>query len=888
MSPGRWLISRLAPRLWRDSLLGDLEEERHRRLERRLSAGVIWWTGAALAGALALRSESLRSIRPPSLKAGARGVLGDVRWSLRSFRAAPGFTAVALLVLTLGLGLTTAIYSVVDAVLLRDLPFEDPDRLVAVGEVSTSRPPTVPASVGSIAAPNYLDFVRHQTVFESIGAAAIASGFVVREGAEPENLMAIRSTASLFQVLRLSPAMGALFTVDDEVDGRDRVALIGDHVWRGRFGADPAIVGRTLTVDAGTFRIIGVLPPGFTYPVQLPKPVDVVAPYVVPARERVRNRTVTGRNYNLRAVARLRDGVTVEQARADITRITAGLARDFPDWFGDQAPAVHLWHDNVVARTRGWMLLLLGAVACVMLIACANVANLLLARGTGRSRDLLVRSALGASRWRLARGLVIDGLVLSGMGLVLSIVAALWGVAILRASMPVGLPRLAGVEVDLRVLAAASLLAVATGLVSSLVPALQLSRPDLAAGLRSGLRAGGDRRRERIRSVLVVVEVALATVLLVGAALFAGSFARTVGVDLGLDPRNVIAAGVNPRVEVISDAGFQAARQRTTQAIDQVLERLRRMPQVSAVAAIAGGSPLSGSWRTNSIAVPGKPEFKADDDQVQIRAVSPGYLDVVRVPLRLGRYISDTDTAGAPLVVVLNEEAMRRFFDGQDPVGTMVRVDDQERLVVGVVGNVRLRGPEVRVSPEAYLPLVQAPSIGGTVLVRTDSNPAALVPAVKAAVLDALPGVPVTPTTLEESLQTMLAPRRFNMLLVGLFGVVGVAIAALGLYGVMAFVVAQRTRELGVRIALGADPRGVLGLVLTRACALLGLGLAAGLGGAWVLAGTVETYLFGVGAREPVVFVAVAGVLTAAGLLAAALPARRAARIDPIVALRAE
>jgi len=888
MTAGRWLVARLVPAEWRESVLGDLEEEQRRRHAQGRRAGSIWFLIAALPIVLALGRSRWRRTERPRLSAPFSGVLLDIRISMRALRSSPGFTLVAVVVLTLGLGITTAIFSVVDAVLLRRLPFEDADTLVAVGEISTTRPVSAPAYVGSVAAPNYQDWLRQQTVFESMGAAVIARGFVVRDGAEPEDLNAIRATASLFDVLRIRPALGGLFTAAEEVSGRDAVVLIGHHLWERRFAADPGIVGKTLTVDSGTFRIIGVLPPGFTYPAQLTRPIDVVAPYVVPERERVRNRNVTGRNYTLRAVARLKPGVSVEQARAEIARITAGLAREFPDWFEDQASAVYAWHDTVVGRSRGWMQLLLGAIGCILLIACANIANLMLARGTGRSRELFVRAALGASRWRLARSIVVESLLLTGLGLVAAVLAASWGVGVLRASMPGNIPRLATVNLDLRVLLVAAAAAIVTGLICGLAPALQLSRPDVARELRDGARAGHSRRRERLRSALVVVEVALATLLLVGAGLFTDSFRRLVSMELGLDPRHVVTASINPRLAAVSDAAFDAARRETTIVVDRLLEEWRARPEVEAVAAVSGGSPLSGNWRTNSITVPAKPEFTAEIDQVQIRQVTPGYLDVVRVPLRRGRYIRADDTAGAPLVVVVNEEVVRRFFDGRDPVGTFVRIDDADRTIVGVVGNVRLRGPEVAVSPEAYLPMAQFPSIGGTLLVRAKEDVSGVEAMLRASVLRALPGVPVVSTTLEQSLRTMTASRRFNMLLVGLVGVVAVLIAVIGIYGVMAYAVLQRTREIGVRMALGAKPLGVVALVLGRASWLMAIGLACGLAGAWALAGSVEAFLFGVTARDPSVFGAVSVALFAAGLVAAAVPARRAARVDPIRALRAE
>jgi putative ABC transport system permease protein len=882
MRVARWLLRTFAPEVWRESLIGDLEEQTARAKQSGRGGGAWWCLSVAIVMLIAVRRPRARVSDAGALFG---GVALDVRLALRSFRSTPGFTLVALVVLTLGIGASTAIFSVVDAVLLRSLPFEDSDRLMAVGENSTTRPETLPASVGSVAAVNYREWLERQTVFESMGAAAVVRGFTVRDGDEPADLSAIRATASLFDVLRIRPRMGQLFTADQEVDGRDRVLLIGEHVWRRRFNADPDIVGKTMTFDSGVWQIIGVLPSDFTFPVQMQRPTDVVAPYVVPERERIRDRA---RNYSLRVVARLKDQTTVEQARAEMARITAGLAADHPDWFADQTWALFPLHESVVARTRGWMLMLLGSVGCVLLIACANVANLMLARATSRSRELLVRAALGASRWRLARGLLVESVLLSLAGLAGALLLANWGVTVLRAAMPATLPRIDAVGLDLRVLVIATLAALVTGVLCGLAPAWRSSRPDLHGAMRDGGRsATAGQSRQRLQWTLVVAEVALAVVLLVGSGLFVSSFLRLVNVNLGLDPRNVTTAGVNPRIARLDEQGVEAARSQTDIALGRILEQLRNTPGVVAAAAIAGGSPLSGSWRTNGITVPGKPEFTDSADPVQIREVTPEYLDVVRVPLTRGRYVSQADTAGSPLVVVLNEEAVARYFDGRDPIGTMVRLDDADRLVVGVVGNVRLRGPEVPVAPEAYLPMAQRSGVGGTVLVRTADGTTGIEPLLRSAVLEAVPGVPVTVTTFEASLSRIGAQRRFNMLLVSLFGVLAIVIAAVGIYGVMAYTVVQQTSEIGVRMALGARPHRVLGMVLARASSMLGVGLSIGLFGAYLLAGTVESFLFGVQPHDPVVFFSVGFILMASGVVAALVPALRAARVDPIVALRA-
>ncbi len=888
MRAARWIISRFAPPEWRESLEGDLYEELARRRATGRYAGWPWSVAAAVGLVRALRREASTGVVQERSGRLMDGAWQDVRLSIRSLRATPGFTFVAVLVLALGIGASTAIFSVVDAVLLRGLPFEDADRIVAVGENDKERLPQS-GSVGSVAAPNYLDWLQMQTVFSSLAASRGSLDFVIRDSGEPENISAIRATANVFDVLRVRPQRGQTFTKENEVEGRDHVLLISDTLWRRRFDADPTIVGKSITFDSGAWQIIRVLPPEFAYPVTALKPTDIVAPYVVPARERIRNRALTGRNYNLRVIGRLKDGVTLDQARSEMARITSVLETKYPDWFEDQTWAAESLHEAAVGRTRGWMTLLLGAVACVLLIACANVANLLLVRATGRSREMMVRAALGASRWRIARGLLIESLVLSLAGFGAALLVALWAVGVLRASMPGNLPRMATVGLDLRVLFVAASATVVTGLICGLLPAVHLSRPNMQSVLREGGRSRtAGRFRQRFRIGLVVAEVALAVMLVVGAGLFVSSFVRLVTIDLGLDHRQVLATGMNPRITKPDDAGFADARNRSTTALSEVMARVRVLPGVEMAAAVAGGSPLSGGYKTTSLTVVGGKQFSSVEDQVQVQEVSPAYFDVVRQPLRRGRVIDERDGIGAPAVAVLNEEAAARYFSGVDPIGSRLSVDDVERVVVGIVGNVHLRGPEVPVSPGVYFALAQAPSIGATILTRTADTSGATAAAIRAAVLASVPGVPVFQRSMEEYLRGLTEQRRFNMLLIGAFGILAIVIASLGIYGVMAYTVAQQTQEIGVRMALGALPQHVLAMVLGRASLVMLFGMLLGMAGAWAAAGFVESFLFSVTPHDPVVFASAGAVLLFAGLLAAVIPAIRAARVDPMIALRAD
>jgi predicted permease len=790
-------------------------------------------------------------------------------------------------VLTLGIGASTAIFSVVDAVVLRGLPFDESDRLMAVGEVDTTRASAVPY-VGPTTAPTFYDWRASQRVFQQFAAVATSNSFVVRSGGRPERLTVLRTTAEFFDVLRVHPRIGQAFTIDNETPGKERVAVISDAFWKRRFAAAPDIIGKTVDVDAGSWAIVGVMPPEFSYPVAAVKPTDMWVPFAATEQNDIgRDR---GRNYYFRVIGRLNDGATMAQASAELEGITKRLAARYPKWFEGRRSVVMPLHEATVGRARAWMLLMLGAVGFVLVIACVNVANLMLARGTTRVREISIRAALGASRWQIARGLLIESLMLSLAGTILALLVAMWGVDILKASLPSSLPRLAAIGIDLRVLVVAALSAIVTGLLFGLLPALQFSRPNLTTVLAEGGRSGmAGRERQRLRSSLVVVEVALAVVLLVGAGLFVSSFVRLINVDLGLDYHNVLTVGVNPRLDTGEPDAWKIAESRTPMLMNDALRRIQAIPGVQVAAVTQGGTPLSGGSYRNVITVPGKPEFASEADQVDILKVMPAYSSVIRARVVNGRYLTNDDTPGSPLVVVLNQESVRRFFGGRDPIGTTVKLDDAERRVVGVVTDVRLGGPESPVRPEAYLPWAQTTSIGGVIVMRTSVAPQSVASSVREAVQAVLPDVPVAdPVTMESSLATMLSQRKFNMLLIGLFGVLAIVIAAVGIYGVMAYLVAQQTKEIGLRMALGARPQVILRSTLARATSLMAAGTIAGFAGAWLLAGSVRAFLFGVEPHDPVVYVAVAVLLAVSGLVAAAVPARRAARVDPMVALRTD
>jgi putative ABC transport system permease protein len=833
----------------------------------------------------------------PTQRSLLRGLTADIRDAIRGLRSTPGFTIAALVVLTLGVGATTAIFSVVDAVVLRSLPFEQPDRLVAIGERSWGgkagkRPglpgpatpdPGDPLALSRIQPQNYLDWVAQQRVFESIAAIHDLNQSTLNlPGAAPEEIVMHRVTAGFFDVLRIRPAIGRAFTAENEVEGRQHVVVLSDALWRRLFNGDPNVLGRTVPLNDGSYEVVGVMPPGVTYPIGAVKPTELWAPYVVPENERVRGGG-TGISIYLTAIARLKPGVTVQDAQAQLNQIAASIQQANPTFarglsFGVRPLADHL----VGASVRSWMLMLLTAVGIVLLIACANVANLLLARAGAREREVAVRAALGAGRWRLARQFMVESLVLSIAGTALAIGFAWWAVRMLRSALPEDLPRVMTIAVDPRVLAAAAGLAILTGLFFGVVPALQLSRPDLSNALNeSGRSASGGRRRQRVRSVLVVAEIALAVVLLVGAALFIASFIRLMQIDAGFNPDNVLT------LQVFRSSAPGTRPPDAHDAFIQMAADLAQTPGVINAAVASPGIPLTVNLHVDGFSVRGKPI--EGDRSISLKVVTPDYHRALRIPLRRGRLFEPTDRAGSPDVVILNDAAAKHFFGGEDPVGQTVVVNRKDRVVVGVVSDARQWNLETPARTEVYLPMAQSEATSGYVVIRTSGDPYDALPAARAAMRHAFPDAPPRyVATMSERVAKQTAQRRLNMLTLGLFGLLGLVISAVGVYGLMAYNVTQRTREIGVRMALGATRSNVIAMVLLNATGLIAIGLAIGAVAAWYLGATARTFLYGLEAHDPRAFAVAVITLSVAALVATLVPARRAATVDPTVALRAE
>ena len=827
-------------------------------------------------GGLAQTTEAIRDVRSTTLDA----IWRDIRHAVRSLRATPAFTTVALAVLALSIGATTAIYSVVDGVMLRDLPFPAADRLVAVGERHIRG--ATDQDLNLAAPQNFLDWRAQQNVFTVLAAVGYASISVRPEpGREPETLETQAVTAEFFSVLGVSPLIGGTFTNENEVDGRARVAVISHGFWQRRFGGAADIVGRHLPGQRGDFEILGVMPPSFAYPVGAMRPTEVWIPNVFRPEDRVRANEYS---YRLQVIGRLRDGASLELAQARMDQITAGLAAETPRWFEDRVARVERLDDYLTRGVRTWMVLLLAAVAFVLLIACVNLANLMLVRASARRRELAIRSALGASRVDLARTLLIEGLVLSLGGTAAGVGLAWAGTEVLRAAIPPEVPKVAAIAVDLRVLAAMAAVAVASGLGFSAAPVLQFSRPLTSGAIALVMRAkSATPAHQWLRGMLVTLEVALAVVLLVGAGLFLASFARVASVDLGIEPRDVLTVHIRP---LTGPDNWQLAQQRNRGLLDDVLQSVRAIPGVDAAALVSGGVPLRGDLRTVDFGIPGR-VFPPNED-LDFNEISPDYFRVLGVPLLRGRFFDAQDRQGSEPVVIINDAAARKYFPKEDPIGRIVEFEGARRIV-GIVGNIRHDGPETDWRDQGFIPLHQSRAVGATLVLRLSRDARDVVPAVKSAIWTsfsdlALPDIEM----LSGYLSKLVAARRFNMLLLTLFAVLAVVIACVGIYGVMAYVVSLRTQEIGIRLALGAAPLAILRAVLGRALIYVLGGLAMGLLAATALSALVSGFLFETRPHDPWIYAGVAATLVVTGVMAALFPARRAARVDPLVALRAE
>ncbi|CAA9303613.1 MAG: Acidobacterial duplicated orphan permease (function unknown) [uncultured Gemmatimonadaceae bacterium] len=828
-----------------------------------------------------LRDHDRRRERARHRRESMSDILQDLRHGLRGLRRAPGFTLVAALTLALGIGATTAIFSVVHAVLLRPLPYAHAGRSAMVW--LDNRRGNNAEDIHSW--PNFADLRAQTRAFDEIAGFA-TGGFNLTQGCadaacEPERVPAARTTANLFAVLGTRPLLGRVYRAEEEAEGRDAVVVIGHGLWSRQFGADPTAVGRTVRLNGRERTIIGVLPRGFAFPTA---DTDVWVPLVVAPRLREARGA-----YWLSAVGRLRPGVTLEGARSDLGAIAARLERQFPENRGLGVNLVAL-PDQLVGRSvRTALWVMLGAVTAVLLIGCANVANLLLSRAAAREREVGVRLALGAGRGRLVRQLLTESVLLAAIGGAAGVALAWGGLAALRALAPADLPRIGEVRIDGVVLLVTALVVIVTGVAFGLVPALRASRPDLFATLREGGRGGtASRGGHQLRRVLAGAQVALVVVLLTGAGLLIRSFLELQRVELGFRPDHLLTMEL-----ALPAAKYQQAPQRTA-FYETLVERVGALPGVRGAGAISSIF-LSNTPNSTTFTIAGRPRTREQENvEVPLDAVTPDYFRVMGVPLVRGRAFTAADRADAPPVVIINENMARRFWPNEDPVGRRFKYGGPESeapwmTIVGVVGDMRRTGYDAPVRYETFLPVAQDAPGRLTLVVRTAGPPLALVGAVRAAVRAIDPDQPVSGVaSMDQTLGAMVAERRFSMALLGTFAGLALVLGLVGVYGVTSYLVAQRTRELGLRIALGANPRQIVRGVVRQgmgvAAAGLGIGLVGALGAARLMAGL----LYGVGTADGVTLAAVVVILAASTLLANYIPARRAAAADPLAALRAE
>jgi predicted permease len=795
----------------------------------------------------------------------------DLRYGARMLLKNPGFTVVAVVTLALSIGANAAIFSVVNATLLRPLPFDDPDRLIMIRE--TKLPEFTDFSVGPA---TFLDWKNQNTVFERLVAMTNTSLTLIGAG-DPERLRGMLVTEGFFAMLGVRPQIGRDFLPEEDRAGRNNVVILSHRLWQRRLGGDPNVVNRVITLGGQSYTVIGVAPATFRF-------VDSDAEFWTPMAFTAEQAEQRGRY--LRAIGRLKQGVALEQARSEMSGIADRLAKQYPSIAGWNVKLTPLL-EYTVKDVKTPLLLLFGAVVFVLLIACVNVANLLLARSAAREKEIAIRASLGAGRAHIARQLLTESLLLALSGGAAGLMVAGGGMDLLLALAPEDLPRLSDVSLDGRALAFTAALTLLTGLGFGLFPALQASRPNLNETLKdAGRVATDDRGRRLMRSALVVAEIALALVLLTGAGLLIETFLRLRSVSPGFNPTGALAVVILLPQRKYPDDDQQAA------FYARLIERVAALPGVQAAGAVSV-LPLSGGSFIDSFEIEGRPPYPAGEEpSADYYSATPGYFKAMGIPLLRGRLFAERDSTGAPRIVIINETMAKRFFPGEDPIGKRLQVGVGPaiyREIVGIVGDVKQQGLDQETTAQIYEPHAQRPFPSMALIARSSGAPANLSAAIRGEVLMIDKEQPVSSVeTVEQFLSASIAQQRFSALIFGIFGAVAMALACVGIYGVLSYSVAQRKREIGVRMALGAARRDVLGLVVGQAMLLALAGVATGLGAAFALTRLMKSLLFSVSATDPMTFGLVALLLVAVSLLAALVPARRATKVDPLVALRCE
>lgn len=869
--------ARLRALLKRDAVLEDIDEELRAHIALEAEANCEQGMTPDEAQLSAAKSfGNVGSIRDQAYEVKGGGFMEtlwqDVRYSGRILLKNPGFALIAGLTLALGIGANTAIFSIVNAVLLRPFAYESPEELVTLGEFDPR---------GGVSYPNFVDWRAQSTAFAATSAVRSNESYNFTGAGEPERLQARLVSAGFFSLLGVQPLLGRDFVAEDDRPGATPAVIISHALWSRRFGNDGGIVGKQITLNDQSYTVVGVAPPNFQYGLD----ADLSIPIGLSA-ERFKAR---GSDPGITVVARLKPGVSQQQAQTETHMVYARMAQQYADTNTGRDAYLLSLHEAFVGDVRRPLLILLGSVGLVLLIACANVANLLLVRASTRRREMSVRVALGANRSRIIRQLLTESLMLAIVGAVLGILLAHWGTSFIANQLPAGIPRIAEAGVDFRVLGFTLLVTLLTGLLFGLAPALQASRLNLTESLKEGDR-GSSGGRQHLRSLLVVSEIALTLTLLVGAGLLIQSFRRVLQVDPGFKPQNLLTM----QVSVNNPDGHQVAA-----FFDQLQENVRKLPGVKSVA-VSNGLPLAGANHPTFF-IEGRPLPEKGQEPDAIRyTVSPDYFQTMGIELLKGRVFSAHDTPTTPLVMII-DEALAKHFGNEDPIGRRISQSSSgtpSYEVVGVVRHVEqdnLDGQEMQ-TPQFYLSFNQIPAErlpGSTrrinLLTRTDVEPESLTSAVRGQIAALNKDQPVfNVRTMEEIVGQSIAPRRFSMMLLAVFAIVALVLASIGIYGMMSYAVAQRTREIGLRMTLGAQTGNVLRLVIGHGMKLALAGVVLGLIASFALTRTMKNLLFGVSATDPVTFVGIALLLALVALLACWIPARRATKVDPMVALRYE
>jgi predicted permease len=896
--PHLWLIKFIGvivPRRLRADWRQEWEAELHyretllaewKRLDRQTKLALLWHSMGAFIDALWLQPKRWED-----------EMFQDLRFGLRMLLKNPGFTLVAIITLALGIGANTAIFSVVNGVLLRPLPYDEPERLLFVAEHGSS------GGEMGISYPNFIDWRAQNRVFERIGFFT-SYGYKLTAGGETEGVSAGEVTADLFAALRVNAALGRVFTNEDDKPGAAPVVLLSHGLWQRRFGGNPHVVGKSITLDGYLYTVIGVAPKEFSFPsgAELWVSAGLKAAHSLDWHLR-------GNHPNFYAVARLKPGVTLEQARADLDSIAANLEKQYPETNMGQRVRMIPLLENYVRNIRPALRILLGAVSFVLLIACANVASLMLARATARQKEMAVRAALGAGRMRIIRQLLMESILLALLGGGLGLAIGQWSVKIILAIAPEGaIPRVGEIRLDNRVLLFTAAVSLLTGILFGLLPALQAGRPDVQEALKQMGQSprGAPGHKGQLRSGLLVAQIALTLVLLVGAGLLIRSFQQLHRVAPGFDYENLMTFGIE-----LPPRRYPELEQQI-RLYQQVSQQLSALPGVQSVGLSSLRLPLSaGGWKTGFM-VEGEPSLSPSQRPgMDASVVDANYFKTMRIPLLSGRWFNEHDdrshltrenTKGMNAVqrlvaglrsVIIDEEFARKYWPNGDAIGKRLRLGDSDAgavvTVVGIVGRVKMEGlSDESNRVQGYFPYLQFP-FGPAIVVRTQTAPETLIAAVRQEVRAIDSELQISNIrTMEQIRAKSIAPQRFNLALLGIFAGIALALAVVGIYGVMAYVVAQQTHEIGIRIALGASPGQVLKLVVGQGMTLAGLGVALGLVAAFGLTRLMRGLLFGVSATDPMTFAAIPFLLAGAALLACYLPARRASKVEPLEALRHE